>query len=130
MDTFRVLMVGCPSIFDGVCRLMRGPPCHFQLKEGAVPSAIRGFRPNAVPLLPRVKQELDSLEDQGIISKVPEPTLWVHPIVIVPKDNGGISICGDFTSLNHCIIRPTFDSPTPFQADRTIPTGMKFFTGH
>jgi hypothetical protein len=78
--------------------------------------------------MPRVKQELDSLEDQGIISKVPEPTLWVHPIVIVPKDDGGIRICGDFTSLNHCIIRPTFDSPTPFQAVRTIPTGMKFFT--
>jgi transposase InsO family protein len=78
--------------------------------------------------MPRVKQELDSLEDQGIISQVPEPTLWVHPIVIVPKDDGGIRICGDFTSLNHCIIRPTFDSPTPFQAVRTIPTGMKFFT--
>ncbi|EFX65726.1 hypothetical protein DAPPUDRAFT_264306 [Daphnia pulex] len=104
-----------PALLDGVCRPMHGPPCHFQLKEGAVLSAIRRSRPIAVPLMPRVKQELDSLEDQGIISKVPESTLWVHPIVIVPKDDGGIRICGDFTSLNHCIIRPTFDSPTPFQ---------------
>lgn len=31
------------------------------------------------------------------------------------------------TSLNHCIIRPTFDYTTP-QAVRTIPTGKKFFT--
>jgi hypothetical protein len=59
--------------------------------------------------MPRVKQELDSLEDQGIISKLPEPTFWVQPIVIFPKDDGKIRICGDFTSLNHCIIRPTFD---------------------
>ena len=128
IPTLRVLMEECLLIFDGVCRPMRGPPCHFQLKEGAVPSAIRGSRPISVPLMPRVKQELDSLEDQGIVSKVPEPTLWVHPIVIVSKDDGGIRICGDFTSLNHCIIRPTFDSPTPFQAVRTIPTGVKFFT--
>ena len=59
---------------------------------------------------------------------MPEPTEWVYPIVVVPKDEVGIRICGDFTSLNHCIIRPTFDSPTPFQAVRTIPTGVKFFT--
>jgi hypothetical protein len=75
-----------------------------------------------------MKQELDSLENQGIISKVPEPTLWVHPIVNVPKDNGRIRICGDFTTLNHCIVWLTFDSPTPFQSVRTISSGMKFFT--
>jgi hypothetical protein len=33
-----------------------------------------------------------------------------------------------YKKLNCCIIRPTFDSPTPFQAVWTIPTGMKFFT--
>jgi hypothetical protein len=63
MATLHVLMAECPLIFDGVCRPMRGPPCHFQLNEGAVPSAIRGSRPIAVPLMPRVKQELDSLEE-------------------------------------------------------------------
>ena len=122
------LMAEYPSIFDGICRPMRGPPCRFTVKEGAVPSAVRGSRPVAVPLMQKLKLELDSLEDQMIISKVTEPTVWVHPIVIVPKDNGGIRICGDFTSLNRWIIRPTFDAPTPFQAVRTIPPGMKFFT--
>jgi len=122
------LMAEYPSIFDGICRPMRGPPCRFTLKEGAVPSAVWVSRPVAVPLMQKLKLELDSLEEQKIISKVTEPTVWVHPIVIVPKDNGGIRICGDFTSLNRWIIRPTFDAPTPFQAVRTIPPGMKFFT--
>ncbi len=81
ISTLRVLMAECPLIFDGVFRPMRGPPCHFQLKEGTVPSAIRGSRLIAVPLMPRVKQELDSLEDQGIVSKVPEPTLWVQSLL-------------------------------------------------
>lgn len=52
----------------------------------------------------------------------------VHPIVVVPKKKNEIRIFGDFTSLNRCIVRPVFESPTPFQAVRTIPPGMKFFT--
>ena len=34
----------------------------------------------------------------------------------------------DFTHLNNFIIRPKFETATPFQAVRTIPAGMKFFT--
>ena len=64
------LMSEVPSIFDGVCRPMRGAPCHFQLKDDAVPSSIRGSRPISVPLMPKVKRELDSLEKQSVIAKV------------------------------------------------------------
>lgn len=60
-----------------------------------VPSGIRGSRPVAVPLVQQLRHELDSLEDQKIVSKVTEPTLWVHPIVIVPKDDGGICVVED-----------------------------------
>ena len=49
-------------------------------------------------------------------------------IVIVPKNDGGIRIFGDYTSLNQWIIRPTFEASTPFQEVRTIPSGMRFFT--
>jgi hypothetical protein len=37
-------------------------------------------------------------------------------------------VCVDFTHLNNFIIRPKFETATPFQAVRTIPAGMKFFT--
>jgi hypothetical protein len=72
------LMSEVPSIFDGVCRPMRGAPCHFQLKDDAVPSSIRGSRPISVPLMPKVKRELDSLEKQNVIAKVTEPTASPH----------------------------------------------------
>ena len=78
--------------------------------------------------MPRLKQELDLLEKQEIIRKVTEPTAWVHPMVLATKKDGGIRVCVDFTILNHNIIRPRFDTATPFQAVRTIPPGMKFFT--
>ena len=117
-----------PNIVDGRCRAMRGPPCHFELQEGAKPVSMRGSRPVAVPLMPRLKEELENLEKEGIIQKVSKPTAWVHPIVLVPKKNGSIRLCVDFRELNKCIIRPIFETATPFQAVRTIPTGMKYFT--
>ena len=104
---------------------MVGPTCHFQLAEGAIPSGMRGSRQVAIPLLPKLKTELDSLEDQLVFCKVVDPTAWVNPIVIAPKKDGGVCVCVDFTNLNNFIIRPIFETATPF---RTIPAGMKFFT--
>lgn len=116
-----------PCVFDGICRRMVGPPCHFTLRQGAIPVAIRGSHPVLEPLIPLLKQEFAQLEAQGIIRKVIEPTYWVHPIVIAPKQDGGITLCVDFRQLNRSFIRPRLDSASPFQAVRTIPKGMKFF---
>jgi hypothetical protein len=49
-------------------------------------------------------------------------------MVLAFKKDGGIRVCVDFTILNHNAIRPRFDPATPFQAVRTIPSGMNFFT--
>ncbi|XP_045031521.1 uncharacterized protein LOC116920640, partial [Daphnia magna] len=114
------LMTGFRVIFDGVCRPMKGPPCHFELKADATPVSMRGSRPVAVPLMQKLKDELELQEKQGIIRKVTEPTAWVHPMVVVLKKCGGIRITVDFHFLNDKIIRPCFESPTPFQAVRTI----------
>ena len=122
------IMKKFPKVFDGECRPMNGPPCHFVLKDGAILVAMRGSRPFAVPLMPKLKEERDTLEEQGIIEQVTKPTAWVHPIVLVPKKKDSIRLCVDFRNLNKSIIRPTFETITPFQAVRTIPPGMKFFT--
>ena len=105
-----------PNIFDGQCRSMSGSPCHFQLIDGVLPAAMRGSRPVSVPLLPRLKTLLQNLEEAGIICKVIKLTAWVHPIVVVPKKNGDIRLAIDFRKLNECIIRPNFETATPFQA--------------
>ena len=114
-----------PTNFNGECRPMNGLPCHFVLKDGAISVAMRGSRPVAVPLMPQVKDELDTLEEQSIIEKLTKPTAWVHPIVLVPKRSGGIRLCVDFRNVKKSIVRPTFETTTPFQAVCTIPPGMK-----
>ena len=114
-----------PKAFDGECRPMNGPPFHFVVKDGAILVVMRGSCPVPVPLIPKLKEELDTLEEQDITEKV---TAWVHPIVFVPKKNGNIGLCVDFRNLNKSIIRLTFETIAPFQSVREIPPGMKFFT--
>ena len=91
------LMGEVPLVFDGVCRVMTGPPCHLFLKEGAVPVKIRGSRPVSEPLRGPFKDELAAQVKQGIIRKVrpEEVTPWIHGVVVVPKKQGGNRFCHD-----------------------------------
>ena len=58
-----------------------------------------------LPLRNKVKQELDAMEAQGVISKVQQPTPWCAGMVVVNKKNGGVRICVDLKSLNRCVLR-------------------------
>ena len=65
-----------------------------KMKANAEP---KFFRARNVPyaLREKVKENLDQLEKEGIITKV-ESSEWVFPIVVVPKENGEIRLCGDY----------------------------------
>ena len=73
--------------------------------------------PHCVPLVmkEKFKQELDSMEAQGIISKFdgrdvsPE---CLNSFVIVKKPSGAVCICLDPTDLNKEIIRPVCNAQT------------------
>jgi len=57
------------------------------------------------PLQDKVKRELERMEEMGVIEKVDHPTEWCSPVVVAPKDNGKVRICGDFVQLNKAILR-------------------------
>ena len=73
--------------------------------------------PRRVPIAmkDKIKQELDSMEAQGIISKYdgwdvsPE---WLNSFLIVKKLSGALHICLDPTALNKEIIRPVCNAQT------------------
>ncbi|XP_064094383.1 interaptin-like [Macrobrachium nipponense] len=76
----------------------------------------------------KVKEELDSLVKQGIITPAgDEPSKWSHPMVLVPKDKA-VRITVDHTHLNSQVACPTHPFPTPHDAVRNISPNAKYFT--
>ena len=58
-----------------------------ELEEEAKPYSIMAPRRVPIPLLPKVKCELEKMERKGVISKINEPTDWCSGMVVVPKPN-------------------------------------------
>ncbi|XP_064120305.1 uncharacterized protein LOC135224910 [Macrobrachium nipponense] len=107
---------------------MAGPPMRIHLKPGATPFAVHTPRPIPFALRDQVKEELDSLVQQGVIRPAgDEPFEWCHPMVLVPKDKG-VRIIVDHTHLNSQVGRPTHTSPMPHDAVRNISPTAKYFT--
>ena len=81
------------------------------LQPGAKP-VNKKVRPVPYALKEQVEAELDRLEQQGIIKKV-ERSSWAGPIVIVPKVDKTIRICGDYkVSINPHVIMEGYQLPT------------------
>ena len=90
-----------PKLFRGLAKLK--DDYTIKLRSGAKPFALTTPRRVALPLLPKVKAELQLMEDLGVISKVEQPTEWCAGMVVVPKPNGSVRICVDLTKLNESV---------------------------
>jgi len=58
-----------------------------------------------------IKQDIDKLLAVGFIQSI-EKTTWLSPIVIIPKNNGKLTICIDFRKLIVAIKKDPY--PLPF----------------
>ena len=56
-----------------------------------------------------VKEQLDSLTDEGIIKISKSP--WSSPMVIVKKKNGGLRLCVDYRKLNEVTVGDSYPLP-------------------
>ena len=64
------------------------------------------------PLLPKVKSQIETMLEQGVISPVTAPTEWCAGIVPVLKPNGKVRICVDLTKLNKAVQREVHPMPS------------------
>ena len=97
------IFIQFPQLFTGLGKLQDS--YQIKLRNDAKPFALNAPRRIAIPLLPKVKEELQRMEALGVISKIEEPTEWCSPIVVVPKPNGKVRICVDLTKLNTSVCR-------------------------
>ena len=98
-----------PKLFEGLGKLQQ--PYTIKLRTGVAPFSQSVVRRVAIPLMPKVKEELERMERLGVISRVEQPTHWCAGLVVVPKPNGKVRICVDLTKLNESVLRERHPLP-------------------
>ena len=78
------------QIFTGLGHLEK--PYHIEVDPTVTP-VINPPTTVSAALRDHVKEELDDMEEQGVIRKVEEPTDWVNSMAIVEKPNSSLWIC-------------------------------------
>ena len=100
-----------PKLFDVGHGKINNFKATIALQPGAQPF-YRKARPVPYALKKKVEAELDRLEQQGIIKKV-ERSNWATPIVVVPKTDKLIRICGEYkVSINPYVRTESYPLPT------------------
>ena len=56
-----------------------------------------------IPLLPKVKAELEHMEALEVISCVKQRTDWCAGMMVIPKRSGEVRTCVDLTRLNESV---------------------------
>ena len=64
-----------------------------------------------------MKQELERMEQMGVVSEVTEPSEWCAGMVVVPKRSGDVRICVDLNPLNESILSEPHPIP---KVDETL----------
>ena len=99
-----------PKLFSGLGTMKS--EVNLELKEGVEPFAQAVPRRVAAARRIPLKKELQRMERMGVIERIEQPTEWCAPCIVVPKKNGMIRVCIDFTRLNQAILREYHPLPT------------------
>ena len=104
-----------PSLFNGLGKLET--EYDIKLNDAIPPYSVSTPRRIPLPLMSKVKEELERLQELDVITPVEEPTDWCAPIVVVPKSGGRVRLCVDLKRLNNAVRRERHMMPS---VDHTI----------
>lgn len=114
------------DLFSGVGK-MENASYAISLRAGTQPYVLGTARRVPFPLYDKVHKELQRMLQFGVIQEVSEPTSWCSPMVAVPKGDGTVRICVDYTSLNESVQREHYQLPLAEEIFVKV-KGAKFFT--
>ncbi|XP_062586311.1 uncharacterized protein K02A2.6-like [Saccostrea cucullata] len=113
------------SVFKEDLGTLKNIKAKFSLKPDAKPKFCKA-RPVPHSLKPAVDNELDRLLSLGILEPV-EHSEWATPIVVVPKKDNTVRICGDFkVTLNQCISVDQYPLPRVDEIFSNLAGGKHF----
>eukprot|EP00731_Ephydatia_muelleri_P011873 Em0006g767a len=121
----KTLMRKYADVFKAELGTMKGIKAKLVLKAGVVPRFIRP-RPIPFALKEAVEQEIRHLEEQGILRRITHSS-WAAPIVVVPKKDGRVRLCGDYKmTINQYLEVDRYPLPKPNDLFATLAGGQKF----
>ena len=81
---------------------------------------------NLVKCFLEEEMALDRLEKEGVVTKVSH-SAWAAPVVVVPKADGGIRLCGDFkVTVNQVLDVDKYPLPNPQDLLSALAGGARF----
>ena len=99
------------DMFEDSYEGISGVEAHVRIKEGATPVYCRP-RPVPYALKESVEKELNNLEKNKVIVNT-DYSDWATPIVVVPKADGSVRLCGDYkTTVNRAVDDECYPLPT------------------
>ena len=98
------------ALFSGLGKLKT--ECHITLRPDPIPFCLYNPRKIPHPLIPKVKSQIETMLQQGVILPVTAPTEWCASIIPVLKPNGSVRICVDLTHLNKAFQREIHPIPS------------------
>lgn len=125
IQTIDDLIVEYSDVFAETPGIIKDFKAEVQVNEDTQPVF---FRPRPVPyaLKDKVAEQLDKLERNGVISKI-DRSDWAAPIVVVPKQDKSIRICGDYkVTVNKAIKQEVYPLPTADDLFATLAGGETF----
>ena len=113
------------TVFNGI-GLLKDHQVQLHIDEDVRPVA-EPPRPIPFHLRQRFKNEIERMEEQGIIEEHTGPAPWVSNPVLAPKDDGGIRVTVDMRNANEAILDTNV--PIPREEDiRAQLSGSNYFT--
>ena len=111
VDPVQQLLTKYSQVFQRGVGTIVGYQADVKLKEGTKP-IFKKCRSVAYALQPTLEAELQRLQEEGIIEPV-QTSPWATPLVVVPKANGKIRVCGDYkVTVNRCVETKIYPLPT------------------
>ena len=98
-----------PNQFDHIGEF---PTVHKLVTDPNVPPHINPPRKTPIALKDQITEEINKIEEQGIIKRIEQPTEWVNSLTYVTKRDGSIRVCLDPGHLNKALVRPQHRTPT------------------
>ena len=125
-DRLAALLNEFADVFEPSTGSIKSHTAHLYFKPGAV-FKMNKARPVPFAYRPLVEEELDRLVKQGVLSPVEVAEFTTTPLVVVPKPNGRVRICGDFkVSVNPHLNVQQYPMPTCDEVFQMLAGGQHF----